>query len=458
MANKKISELNQANALGANDQFAVVQGTETKKTSLGDIATGVSNLGNFNNVQADWDEANVNSDAFIKNKPALDFKTINGNNITGTGDVSINVFKDIINETSGYNITAQDAGMLFVNSGSPTRDLNLGAVSNPLNVFFIKGRIMLNISVGITVLLPDNTQTNAGVNFVCLADSFYIVQRTSYAQSNWQIIALNQSSNQILNLSNSNLVSTSDVRKFSLNGVASTNKFIIDNGVNSIATFLGNGNIGLNTEPSAKFHVDGSLKFEGIGEGIGKVLTSDANGNATWQTTPNVASVTKEYFHFSMTGTASSDIGKLFKTSGTGKATTDPGDPGFNSGMIDPYVVHNDCSLASIRVNLANAATSGFATNNQNNISIRLQLFKANYSTRTLIATIDVPLVQIGNVGVWTNLSNNSFQSCVKNLESDNITLSAGDMIGLQFTNVPNNNSFLDAVGKLNVSLEVIND
>lgn len=47
-----------------------------------------------------------------------------------------------------------------------------------------------------------------------------------------------------------------------------------------------NGNVGIGTNnPSAQLEVSGSLRFSGAGTpGAGKVLTSDANGNATWQT------------------------------------------------------------------------------------------------------------------------------------------------------------------------------
>lgn len=47
------------------------------------------------------------------------------------------------------------------------------------------------------------------------------------------------------------------------------------------------GNVGIGgVVPSAKLHVNGSIKLEGIGGAAGKVLTSDANGNATWQVLP----------------------------------------------------------------------------------------------------------------------------------------------------------------------------
>ncbi len=48
---------------------------------------------------------------------------------------------------------------------------------------------------------------------------------------------------------------------------------------------LGNGNVGIGVNnPSAQLHTSGSVRFAGAGTpGAGRVLTSDANGNATWQ-------------------------------------------------------------------------------------------------------------------------------------------------------------------------------
>lgn len=47
---------------------------------------------------------------------------------------------------------------------------------------------------------------------------------------------------------------------------------------------LGSGFIGVNTEtPSAQMDINGTVRIRGNGAAAGKVLTSDASGNATWQ-------------------------------------------------------------------------------------------------------------------------------------------------------------------------------
>jgi hypothetical protein len=68
-----------------------------------------------------------------------------------------------------------------------------------------------------------------------------------------------------------------------------TGQTLYHDGSNWIATSLLYNNslsVGIGTTaPTAQFHTKGSVRFEGAGApGVGKVLTSDALGNATWQT------------------------------------------------------------------------------------------------------------------------------------------------------------------------------
>ncbi|MDD3876500.1 MAG: tail fiber domain-containing protein [Bacteroidales bacterium] len=66
--------------------------------------------------------------------------------------------------------------------------------------------------------------------------------------------------------------------------------FVIGNGTggstkSNAITVLKNGNIGIGTDvPATQLHTTGNIRFEGAGTpGTGKILTSDASGNATWQ-------------------------------------------------------------------------------------------------------------------------------------------------------------------------------
>jgi hypothetical protein len=64
--------------------------------------------------------------------------------------------------------------------------------------------------------------------------------------------------------------------------------FVIGNGTSNALrsnalTVMKNGNVGIGTDtPSATLHVDGEMRYVDGSEGVGKTLTSDANGNATW--------------------------------------------------------------------------------------------------------------------------------------------------------------------------------
>ncbi|WP_442846101.1 hypothetical protein [Leeuwenhoekiella sp. H156] len=52
----------------------------------------------------------------------------------------------------------------------------------------------------------------------------------------------------------------------------------------------GNANVGIGTNtPSARLQVDGTLRYVDGNQGAAKVLTSDANGNASWQNAPAVS-------------------------------------------------------------------------------------------------------------------------------------------------------------------------
>ena len=63
--------------------------------------------------------------------------------------------------------------------------------------------------------------------------------------------------------------------------------------INIRMTIDGLGNVGIGTDtPTSQLHTTGSVTFEGAGTpGNGKVLTSDATGNATWETPASSASL-----------------------------------------------------------------------------------------------------------------------------------------------------------------------
>lgn len=64
-----------------------------------------------------------------------------------------------------------------------------------------------------------------------------------------------------------------------------------------------NGNIGIGTTaPAAQLHTTGSVRFAGAGTpAANRVLTSDASGNATWQSAPGTTSVVTRSANFALT-------------------------------------------------------------------------------------------------------------------------------------------------------------
>jgi hypothetical protein len=74
-----------------------------------------------------------------------------------------------------------------------------------------------------------------------------------------------------------------------------------------------NGNIGIGnfsaTAPSAQLHTTGSVRFAGAGTpSAGKVLTSDATGNATWQPVNAATTVANQTANFTLTAADSGSV------------------------------------------------------------------------------------------------------------------------------------------------------
>ena len=79
-------------------------------------------------------------------------------------------------------------------------------------------------------------------------------------------------------------------------GKAASEVFINDQGTGNVRIARLGGNVGLGIDvPTAKLHVNGTMKLTDGTQGAKKVLTSDAAGNATWQ---NQAFANTERFQF----------------------------------------------------------------------------------------------------------------------------------------------------------------
>jgi hypothetical protein len=79
-------------------------------------------------------------------------------------------------------------------------------------------------------------------------------------------------------------------------GKTSSKVFINDQANGNVLLAGGGGNVGIGTpNPSSKLEVNGTIKITDGNQGNGRVLTSDANGNATWKAQ---AYGNTERFHF----------------------------------------------------------------------------------------------------------------------------------------------------------------
>ena len=105
------------------------------------------------------------------------------------------------------------------------------------------------------------------------------------------------------------------------------NSIILGNTTNTTTDSYAATKVGIGTNaPSAKLHVNGTLRYVDGNQAAGRVLTSDANGNATWETPSSGGG-----------GASSSVYGEIFKTTTTsGIETYSPitfGNNSPNSGL-----------------------------------------------------------------------------------------------------------------------------
>lgn len=125
------------------------------------------------------------------------------------------------------------------------------------------------------------------------------------------------------------------------------NRTIIQNSGGYIS-LEGNGNVGIGTTaPAARLEVNGQIKINGGSPGAGKILTSDANGLATWSSPAPITPA----FHETRTASGSSNIN--FNAG----ILQLPGDGGFTAPVSGKYLINVH---SHVRNNTSGSGTKSF--------------------------------------------------------------------------------------------------
>jgi hypothetical protein len=176
------------------------------------------------------------------------------NNLTGTWNTGLG-HNALSNNTAGWSNTGIGSGVLNSNTtGYANTAVGDGALSNNLGGY-------QNTAVGVMALSSSTGSNNTAMGFYGL---------------------LNNTTGNL----NTSLGFNSGVVTGTLNNASafgSNAKVGLSNSM--VLGDTSNVNVGIGTGyPSSKLHVKGAVKIVDGTQGAGKVLTSDASGNASWQT------------------------------------------------------------------------------------------------------------------------------------------------------------------------------
>lgn len=171
------------------------------------------------------------------------------------------------------------------------------------------------------------------------------------------------------------------------------------------------------------------------------------NGSGTIEIASTGGTVVTRY-QLSYTGQANSTTQGLFKASinSTGLAntpSTSSGSPGFENGGSDPVIIPAACTLTRVRIKFAQAAVS---TGTVGTPTVRMTVYRVDNGSRTNLGNVDITISATG-VQTFNNLGVTSPQTAESSLQS--ISLSAGDLIGLEFTNQSGTNDGINALGRI---------
>jgi len=102
----------------------------------------------------------------------------------------------------------------------------------------------------------------------------------------------------------------------------------------------------------------------------------------------------------------------------------------FSGGSINPFIIPKDSNLKNISITIANASVDNASVGLSP--TLRINIYKHLYSSRTLLETANIVLSDTSGIGVNNDLTGNAFQSA--NLDISG-SISSGDLIGIEFEN-----------------------
>lgn len=192
--------------------------------------------------------------------------------------------------------------------------------------------------------------------------------------------------------------------------------------------------------PNAKITLDTQKLYIPQGAQINYVLTCvSTDGKAEWKPVSGSSGNEVYTFHFQARGASSGYISHfyIFDYNGNNenlRSTTTPYDVPSNNTII-PYTAPKNIKLIRCSGTIYHACISTGTPNYP--VKVPIQVYRNNYSDRTLLGTFDILLY---SVGIYNDLSQNNFTQFDIDLSTLNITLQAGENFGIQFTGNNGNN------------------